>query len=207
LVLAIADGYLSRRLADGDFTWHKWNGYAVLTLIVFRVIWGFVGGSTARFGSFFPTPIAMWRYGTSLLHAGSRRYLGHNPLGAVMVLALLIAVLAQGLTGLFNTDDILFDGPFVKLASDRAVRLAGIAHHYIWQILLVLMGLHLAANLFYRFVKREPLIEAMVTGSKPADDYLDAAQARGGSSWLALACLVIAAALVLGTVRLLGGAL
>src|SRR6185437_194664 len=76
LVLAIADGYVSRHYGDSDFLWHKWNGYAVLTLVVFRVIWGFVGGSTARFGAFFPTPLSMLRYGLGLFRQGAPRYLG-----------------------------------------------------------------------------------------------------------------------------------
>jgi len=207
LVLGILDGYVSRHYGDGDFVWHKWNGYTVLTLIVFRVIWGFVGGSTARFLAFFPTPMAMLRYGMSLFGHHSQRYLGHNPLGAAMILALLAVIAVQGLSGLFNTNDILFDGPFVKLVSERTVKLAGVVHHYAFEVILLFVSIHIAANLFYQFVKREKLIAAMVTGEKAADDYLDAQEARGGSPWLALLCLAIAAGLVLGTIRVLGGEL
>ncbi|MFI5014461.1 MAG: cytochrome b/b6 domain-containing protein [Hyphomicrobiales bacterium] len=207
LLLLIIDGYVSRHYGYSDLTWHKWNGYGILTLIIFRIIWGFVGGSTARFLAFFPTPMAMLRYGASLIGARSQRFLGHNPLGAAMILAMLLVIFVQGLTGLFNSDDVLFDGPFVKLVSERAVKLAGVLHHYNFELILILVSIHVAANLFYHFIKREPLIAAMLTGEKPAADYLDAQEARGGSSRLAVICLAVAAALVLGTIRLVGGEL
>jgi cytochrome b len=207
LVLGVLCGYISRHYGDSDFVWHKWNGYSVLTLIVFRVIWGFVGGSTARFGAFFPTPMAMLRYTISLFGSRTQRFLGHNPVGAAMIIAMLVVVAGQAVTGMFNTDDVLFDGPLVPLASEHTVKLAGIAHHYIWRLILVLVSIHVAANLFYSLVKREPLIAAMVTGVKPAGDYLDAKEAEGGSPWLALPCLALAAVIVLGNVRLIGGAL
>ena len=207
LVLGVLCGYVSRHYGDSDFVWHKWNGYTVLTLIVFRVIWGFVGGTTARFRAFFPTPVAMLRYAISLFGSKTQRFLGHNPLGAAMIIVMLIVVSCQAVTGMFNSDDVLFDGPMVPLVSERGVKLAGIAHHYIWRIILALVAIHIAANLFYGFVKREPLIQAMVTGVKPAGDYLDAKEAHGGSPWLAIPCFALAAVVVLGTVRLLGGAL
>jgi cytochrome b len=207
LALGVLCGYVSRHYGDSDFVWHKWNGYTVLTLIVFRVMWGFVGGSTARFAAFFPTPLAMLRYAISLFGPRTQRFLGHNPLGAAMIIVMLIVVAGQAVTGMFNSDDVLFDGPLVPIVSERGVKLAGIAHHYIWQLILALVSIHITANLFYSLVKREPLIRAMVTGVKPAGDYLDAKAAKGGSPWLALPCLALATLIVLGTVRLLGGAL
>jgi cytochrome b len=207
LVLLIIGGFVTRLYFYSDLTWHKWNGYGVLTLITFRVIWGFVGGSTARFSAFFPTPMAVLRHAGGLLRRDPRRFLGHNPLGGAMVLAFLVAIPAQALTGLFNTDDVFFDGPLAKIATSQTVRLAGIAHHYIWQLILALAAIHIAANLLYQFVKREKLISAMVSGEKPCDDYVDAAEARGGGCGLALVCLAASAAIVLGTIRLVGGEL
>lgn len=206
LALAILCGYVSRYYGDADFVWHKWNGYFVLILIVFRIIWGFVGGTTARFVNFFPLPSGMWRYARSFLRGGER-YFGHNPLGGAMILVMLVAVLAQGVSGLFNSNDILFDGPFVKLVSDNAVKLAGVIHHYAFKAIELLVVIHIAAALTYHFLKGEPLISAMFTGKKPADTYVGAAELRGGSLMLALACLAMAAILVLATVRIVGGEL
>jgi cytochrome b len=206
-VTLIVCGYVSRYYGDSDFVWHKWNGYAVLILVVFRLIWGFVGCTTARFASFFPTPRSMLRYGLSIFGSKTEHYLGHNPVGGAMILALLAVVFAQAVTGLFNSNDILFDAPFVKLVSEHTVKLAGVAHHYIFELILLLASIHILANLFYHFVKREPLIAAMVTGHKPAEEYLDCDEAEGGSLWRALICLLVAAVLVLGTIRLLGGEL
>ena len=90
----------------------------------------------------------------------------------------------------------------MKLVSER-----GVLHHCIFEVILILVALHVAANLIYQFGKREPLITAMLTGEKPAGGYVDQDEASGSSLILALICLAVAAALVLGTIRLVGGEL
>jgi len=116
-------------------------------------------------------------------------------------------VLVQGLSGLFNTDDVLFDGPLHKLATERGVKLAGVIHHYTYELIVLLASIHVAANLFYAIVIKEPLIPAMISGEKPAEDFVDAEEASWGSLAHAGICLVAAAAMVLGGIRLLGGEL
>ncbi|MEY3865369.1 MAG: hypothetical protein RL234_860 [Pseudomonadota bacterium] len=97
--------------------WHAYCGYIALALVLFRIIWGFLGSWHSRFANFIPTPKRLIAY----LRGGMGDSLGHNPLGALSVIALLLAVLIQASTGLFADDDIFFQGPFAKYVSNATV--------------------------------------------------------------------------------------
>lgn len=136
-------------------------GQAVLGLLVFRVIWGFVGGSYARFATFFLRPSAIRAY-----LQGKWQGVGHNPLGALSVLALLSLLALQVATGLVGNDDIAFTGPLASLVTEElSQRLTGF-HHLLAKGLYVLLGLHILAIVFYVTVKKQNLVRPMVTGSK-----------------------------------------
>lgn len=201
----------SENFSDHLLKWHRWNGLAVLTLLVWRVMWGFAGPPTARFASFVRGPGAAIGYGRDLLAGRPRRFLGHNPLGAFMVLALLAMLLAQSSLGLFTVEhNDLTAGPLYRLVSGATTKWASRWHHMVFDyILLPLIVLHILANVLYGLIKREPLIPAMITGRKPRADYEDAhAEARAGRPMVrALVLLALAAAIVLGGIRLLAGRL
>ncbi len=207
LVVLVFDGWLSNKFGSGFPPWHKWNGYAVLVLIVFRLFWGIVGGSTSRFSAFLAGPAASIAYIRAEIAGHPRKYLGHNPLGAWMIVALLAAVTAQALTGLFSADEdrLIIEGPLAKTVADAAVDFAARWHRRIFGAIEILTVLHIAANVFYTFVKRDPLIPAMVTGRKPADDFADMPQAIPGSWARAALCLLAATSLVFGAITLAGG--
>jgi cytochrome b len=171
-------------------------------LILFRILWGFAGGSTARFASFFAGPGKVLGY----LRAAPK-FLGHNPLGGWMVLALLALVAAMGTAGLFAADEdrLIIEGPLAKTISDAAIDVAARWHRYIFSALEALIAVHITANLIYAFSKREPLIQAMVTGQKPAGDYTDMRAAIPGSWGKAATCLGLAATLVFGVIYAAGG--
>jgi cytochrome b len=215
LVFCLASAWLSFRYAEvlGDPTlkWHRYNGYAILTLLVFRILWGVFGGSTARWSHFVRWPWDAARYGIDVLRGRDRKFLGHNPLGTYMILALLFVVAAQGLAGLFVVEhnDTTW-GPLYKLASEATQKTLLSWHLWTFNwVILPLVGLHITANILYGLVKKDPLIRAMVSGRKPADDYEDAAalEVANDSKWRALACLAAAIAIVLGGITLLGGRL
>jgi cytochrome b len=203
LVLVVFDGWLSNKYGASVPAWHKYNGYSALVLIVFRLLWGFAGGSTARFSNFVVGPRRLLSY-----LRGGAKYLGHNPLGGLMVIALLLLVAAQATTGLFAADDdrLIIEGPLAKTVPDSAIDFAARWHGRIFDVLEIAIVLHIAANIIYALFRREPLVRAMVTGSKPASDYADMASAIPGSWRKAAACLAIAAALVFGTLYAAGGA-
>lgn len=202
--------------ADPTMSWHRWCGYGVLILLVFRLLWGVVGSPTARFASFVRSPRAIIRYVGQMTGGATPKYLGHNPLGALMVGALLLVLGAQALTGLFTADsNSIFGGPFghfdmMENAPAWKARLQR-WHHLGANVLLGLIGLHVAVNLFCQFVKRDRLVTAMITGVKPAGNYVDATGAAGPTArrdaLRGAACLAIAALLVLGGVLLAGGKL
>jgi cytochrome b len=212
LVLSAWISYeFAERIGDESLIWHRANGLAILTLVVWRLLWGLVGSSTARFASFVRAPGAVIRYTTGLLTGGGPTYLGHNPLGALMVLALLAVLAVMGTLGLFATDDNdLVGGPLYRLVSEAGNRRATHLHSFVFHlVLLPLVALHVAAALLYTLGKKEPLIQAMVSGKKPAASYTDAAGAVIVERPLlrALVCLVAAAAIVLGGILALGGSL
>jgi cytochrome b len=196
LVVLIACAYISYEFGDVQMKWHMWNGYAILTLCVYRLLWGVLGSSTARFSHFIKGPRAIFGYIHSLRTGQPQKYLGHNPVGALMVMALLVMILVQGTMGLFTSDDIFVEGPLVFLASSDWVTLAGSIHRLGFWVIVSFVGLHVLAALFYLLIKKENLIRAMVTGKKedktvPADDVLQEV-----SPFRALALLALSAVLV-----------
>jgi cytochrome b len=199
----------AENMGDETLVWHRASGLAILILVVWRLLWGIWGPPSARFAEFVRAPAAVLAYTRGLLGGAAARYLGHNPLGALMVLALLATVAVQGAFGLFATDDNdLVGGPLYRLVDEannvRAARWHGFLFNF---ILLPLVAIHIAVNALYTFVKREPLIQAMVTGRKPAGSYSDSAEAGTITHPLirALICLVAAAAIVLGGILAAGG--
>lgn len=162
MVASVTTGLLGGNLMK----WHMWSGYAILGLLAFRLVWGFVGGPTARFAAFLRGPGAVWAHVQDLLARRPAFHLGHNPLGGWMVVLMLLAVLFQAATGLFANDDIATEGPLYpyvsKALSDRLTSL----HHLNVKLLYGLVGLHVAAIAFYYFARGENLVAPMIHGSK-----------------------------------------
>ncbi len=213
LVFCIASAWVSFRYAEtiGDPTlkWHRYNGYAILVLLVFRGLWGFCGSSTSRWRAFVTWPWHAAAYGLDLVRGRDRHYLGHNPMGTYMILALLTVVGVQATMGLFVVEhnDTSW-GPLYKLVSEATQK--WITRWHIWTffwIILPLIGAHIVANTLYGLLKKDPLITAMVTGKKPAGDYEDASEAViARDVWLkAAACLAAALTIVFGGILVLGG--
>ena len=125
---------------------HIWSGVAVLTLLIFRILWGFVGSSTARFANFVRGPRAVFGY-----LRGEWKGIGHNPLGAISVIVLLGLLIVQVCLGLISSDDDgLVEGPLAPLVSSATSEWAVDLHETLFNVLLALIALHLAAILFYR---------------------------------------------------------
>jgi len=179
----------------GKLDVHMLVGPAVVALVLFRIIWGFVGSETARFSHFVRGPKAVLAY-VAAAKAGAVRSVGHNPLGAFSVLALLGLVLLQGLTGLFTSDDILSEGPLAHLVSAKTVALLSSVHRIGFKLLLAFIALHLAAVVFYRVVKKDDMVEAMITGEKHVPE--DVHGIRFKNPLLALAILAACAGAVWG---------
>jgi cytochrome b len=214
LLVLVAGAWVSRRyaehLGDHSLVWHRWTGYAILTLLVFRLIWGGVGSSTARFSSFLRGPAAAARYLAALLRGRERRYLGHNPLGTWMIVALFLVLVGQAVLGLLLLDsDGFVGGPLNRLVADETAQMFARWHGKGFNIILLLAAIHIVVNSGYELIKRDPLVRAMISGRKPAGPYEDAPEAviAAHANLKGLACLALAAAIVLGGITLLGGRL
>ncbi len=164
LALSIVLGIIFVKIGCNAIEWHAYCGYVTLTLVMFRIIWGFVGSWHARFLNFVPSPKRLIAYLRGQTDGG----LGHNPLGAFSVLALLFVVLIQALTGLSADDDIFFQGPLAKYASNSTVAFLTSVHHFNQFIIFALISLHLLAIVYYLLFKKDNLIQPMITGDKNA---------------------------------------
>jgi cytochrome b len=192
LVLLIVVSFVSVNIGGNAMQVHMLSGYAVLTLVLFRVLWGFLGSTHARFASFVRGPAAVIEHLRALSQHKAGVYLGHNPAGAWSVVLMLTLLLVQAGTGLFSNDDIATSGPLAKLVSKAlSDRITGI-HDLNSSLLYVLVGLHLSAVAYYFFYERENLVKPMLTGFKDATAG-DAAPDRG-RNWLAALLLAACAA-------------
>lgn len=164
LVLCVALSWWTAE--NGAMDWHRYSGYTLLGLLIFRLYWGVAGGSTAKFSSFVRGPATTLAYARSLFMKNSEPAVpGHNPLGAWSVLALLTLLLAQVVLGLFAVDvDGIESGPLSAYVSFDAGRACAEWHETVFNVLLALIALHVAAVLFYLFARKQNLIGAMVHG-------------------------------------------
>lgn len=151
--------------------WHYLSGMTLVGLLVFRLYWGFAGPETARFASFVKGPGAVLGYLPKLFRPNYRAAFGHNPLGALSVVAMLLALMTQVTLGMFASDtDGLESGPLSRYVDYDFAKKAGDLHEDFFNVLIVLIGLHIAAIVFYLVVKRTNLIGPMFTGSRRADN-------------------------------------
>ena len=165
LVLCIAGSLISVNIGGNAIQWHAYFGYSILTLLIFRIIWGFIGSTHARFLSFIPSPKSLLNY----LQGKSPRFLGHNPIGALSVFALLFALSVQVTTGLFVDDEIAFQGPFAQYVSNATVSFLSQIHEANQVVIYTLITIHIAAIIYYRKFKGEDLIKPMINGDKEID--------------------------------------
>lgn len=195
LVVCVAGSWLTHEAGIEWFAWHRRFGYVTLVLVLFRTAWGFVGTRHARFATFVAGPRAIAAY----LRGGTREQaVGHNPLGALSVVAMLALLLLQAVTGLFANDEIASAGPFYGWVAQETSNRITALHHANFDWLLALIALHVAAVAWHVRVRRAALVRAMVTGRKEAG-LVPAREAIDGSRvpLAAAIVLVLIAALAL----------
>jgi cytochrome b len=185
LALAVVGLVVTGQAGGSWMDWHFRLGYSVLALLLFRLVWGFVGGHWSRFANFFYTPTMIWRY---LRGQGTpEQQVGHNPLGFLSILGLLGFALLQVATGLFSDDEIASAGPLSKFASGAWVSRASDYHTEVGKfVLLALIGVHIAAVLFYRIGKGQDLLTPMMNGDKQTGEGVPSARDDWGTRLLAL---------------------
>jgi len=174
LVFTLIALVVTGEVGGSAMDWHYYFGYSVVALLVFRIVWGFAGGRWSRFSVFVRSPANVLRYVRDLRDLGSNpaadRHVGHNPLGALSVLALLATTTLQAVSGLFSDDDILARGPLAHLTASEWVSRATWLHTgpAKWGLLL-LVGLHMAAIFYYVRIKKHDLLRPMLDGDQILD--------------------------------------
>jgi len=190
LLAGVVGAFVTAQIGGNLMEWHERFGLMLIGLLSFRLVWGFVGSSYARFVNFVRGPSAVAAY-----LRGQWQGIGHNPLGALSVLALLLVLIAQATTGLFANDDIAFTGPLYPLISkDLSDALTG-WHHRGETVIYLLVALHVASIIYYAVAKRERLVPPMITGRK-AVTLEHARDAHGGGPVAFIVAVAIAAATV-----------
>jgi cytochrome b len=194
LVLLMIGAIATVKIGGNAMVYHSYCGYGILALLLFRIIWGFVGGTHARFFNFITGPGRVIAYLKTMLKRDHDTTVGHNPMGALSVVAMLAALLFQSISGLFVNDDILFEGPFSSwVGKEMSDKITG-WHKFNEKILITLFLLHMGAIFFYLIYKKVNLIKPMLNGVKKLTG--DVPESRSGSASLAFFLLAMCAATV-----------
>jgi cytochrome b len=180
--------------------WHVRSGYTILTLLLFRIIWGVIGSDTARFTRFLRSPLAALRHLSQLRRREPDREIGHNPAGGWMVLLMLALLGVQTGTGLFANDDANTEGPLMHLIEKEQSDWLSHIHYLNFMAIEAVIVLHLLAIVAYAVLKQQNLVRPMVTGTKMMP--VDAKGPRLASPILAAIALAVAAGGVAWIVRL-----
>lgn len=168
-----------------NYRLHQWLGYSVIVLVLSRICWGFFGSPHSRFKDFVVGPGRVLAY----LRGEGAASAGHNPLGGWSVLALLSLLLLQAVSGLFNSDDVFYSGPLHYGASVAFRDAMGRVHDLAFNILLVLVALHILAVVYHQHWRKEPLVRAMLRGRATGRE----GRAAPASPWWALFIVVLVA--------------
>ncbi|MFN4119905.1 cytochrome b/b6 domain-containing protein [Acidovorax sp.] len=185
---------VTAKVGGNAMEWHFRLGYLVLALLVFRIVWGVIGGRWSRFAAFLYSPARLLRYLRGMPHADDA--IGHSPLGALSVFTLLAVLVAQVATGLLSDDEIAFAGPLTRFVSNAVVGQATGYHKEIGQYLVLgLVGLHVVAVLFYVLVRRQRLVRPMLHGDKDLPTPATPSRDDAASRMMALVVLGLSLAL------------
>lgn len=167
LALLVTATWILGKFGPDIMTLHFWGGYAVLGLLAFRLVWGLFGPGPARFGHFIYSPLAILRYVGKMFARKPSYWPGHNPLGGLVALVMLLVLVGQAATGLFaDPDDYVNVGPLASYVSAAWTRFASSWHETLSWIVLALVAMHISAIGFYKIWKREDLVTPMITGRK-----------------------------------------
>ena len=167
LAVGVIGSIVTARIGGGAMTWHFRIGYVIFALVVFRLLWGVVGGHWSRFRAFVYAPASGWRYLRGRSQAHEHHDVGHSPVGALSVFALLGLIAVQVGTGLLADDEIASSGPLVKFVSGATSASASAWHkNYGQWLLIALIVLHVVAIAYYWLRRSRNLVGPMLHGDK-----------------------------------------
>ena len=192
-------------IGGNAMVWHLRFGYVAFALLLFRLLWGFVGGHWSRFANFAYSPVTSLRYLRGQSRPDEHHQVGHNPLGAFSVFGLLLLLAAQVGTGLFADDEIASTGPLAKFVSGSTSLALTRWHKGFGQWLIIAMvALHVGAIVFYLLRKKHNLVKPMISGDKSLPAAVPQALDNGRTRALALVLVALCGAGVAWLVSLGG---
>lgn len=195
LVVLVLGMVITANVGGQAMVWHFRMGYSILTLLLFRLVWGLIGGYWSQFRHFIYSPATIIRYIKG--QSEPAHHVGHNPLGSGSVFALLLLLLAQVSSGLFSDDDIAFAGPLTPLVSSATVQTLTFLHKEVIKVVLILLVfLHIGAIVYYRKKKSINLITPMITGDKVLAEAMPSAKDTATTRLTALLVLLVCAGVV-----------
>lgn len=205
LTICVVASVVTAQIGGGAMEWHFRLGYAVLALLMFRLMWGLIGGHWSRFRTFLYHPLQVLRYLQGSPGQPQSQSVGHNPVGALSVFALLGFLMLQTISGLLSDDEISATGPLTPFVSSDWVANATYYHKDIGQyILMTLVALHVIAIAAYWFKKRENLVTPMITGDKTLEFSAPASSDRAADRIKAVVVLGIFSGLIFGALKWIG---
>jgi cytochrome b len=193
LAVLVVFSFTTGKIGGSWLDWHMRSGYAILTLVLFRIAWGIVGSETSRFARFVRGPGAFLRYAGDIAAKRRRAAIGHNPMGGWMVLLMLALLVAQAASGLFADDEIATQGPLAVKVSNAVVAKMTALHYYNGWTLAAAVLIHVVAIATYWMAWRENLVAPMWTGWR---EFHGAAQPAVRSAWIAAVIASLAAGFV-----------
>ena len=181
LIYAMVGVYITSE--NGAIERHALWGITIISLLVCRVLWGFLGSFNARFKNFLFSPKVIYHYLKGFLSPKASHYMGHNPVGGLSVVMMLFLLLLQAISGLAMTDDIFFEGPLYSILSQDIYNILDMLHRQNFNILILIVFIHITAVFYYLLYKKNDLISPMITGKKisynhPQDKTLYAAYSK-----------------------------
>ncbi len=179
--------------SDGErdlIDYHLKIGYFTLGLIIFRIMWGIFGTQYAKFSQFFPTKAKLLSYLNKSKQNQVDTTVGHNPLGGLMIILMLLLILSQAISGLFMNDDVFTTGPYYESVNSSIQKFMSLIHHNVFDIILFVSVVHIGAIFYYLFAKKINLIVPMFTGYKSTDNN-EASSIKSSKLLLALVIILL----------------
>lgn len=170
--------------------YHLKIGYFTLGLIIFRIMWGIFGTQYAKFSQFFPTKAKLLSYLNKSKQNQVDTTVGHNPLGGLMIILMLLLILSQAISGLFMNDDVFTTGPYYESVNSSIQKFMSLIHHNVFDIILFVSVVHIGAIFYYLFAKKINLIVPMFTGYKSTDNN-EASSIKSSKLLLALVIILL----------------
>jgi len=194
VAVLVVFSFATGKIGGSWLEWHMRSGYAILTLVLFRLAWGIVGSETSRFARFVRGPAAFFRYAGDIVGKRHRAVIGHNPMGGWMVLFMLVLLLTQASSGLFADDEIATQGPLAVKVSNALVAKMTAFHYYNGWTLIGAVFLHVIAIAAYWMAWRDNRVAPMWTGRREMDGAGTQPELR--ATWIAAVILASSAGFV-----------